>query len=75
MSIEACEVLQVAKSATYESCITFVYVLRCEERTLTFIQAFTELFSNYLFRNWLWYLKWVKYIKDKIVDQLNNFNM
>ena len=40
MSKEAYEVLQVAKSATYESCITFVYVLRCEERTLTLTQAF-----------------------------------
>ena len=44
MSKEACEVLQVAKSATYESCITFVYVLRCEERTLTLTQAFASKF-------------------------------
>ena len=40
MSKEACEVLQVAVSATYELCITFVYVLSCKERTLTFTQAF-----------------------------------
>ena len=42
---EAYEVLQVAKSAIYESCITFVYVLRCEERTLTLTQAFAQPFG------------------------------
>ena len=49
MSKEACEVLQVAKSATYESCITFVYVLRCKERTLTFTQALVAILLAYIF--------------------------
>ena len=70
MSKEACEVLQVAKSATYESCITFVYVLRCEERTLTYSQAFAWLFADCMFLNLLGYLKRLGYIEHVSVERL-----